>query len=73
MKVVVLLEIGGRTVSEQHIVAGNSRKDWRATISDIACRIELGTYGPPGSVAEMANEDPPASYANPDFNAKTDE
>ena len=72
MKVTVLLEMGGRTVSEQHLIAGNSRKDWRAAISDIACRIELGTYGPPGPVEAMTQEDGPANYSNPDFNAKPD-
>ena len=66
-----MLEIGGRTVSEAHIVAGNTRKDWRGTISDIACRIELSTFGPPGQVEEMTAEDPPANYANPNYNDKS--
>jgi hypothetical protein len=62
MKVMVAVEIGNRTVTEQHLVPGNTRKDWRAAISDIACRIELGTYGPPGPVDDMTAEDPPVAF-----------
>jgi len=72
MKVAVCLEIGGRTVTEVHTIPGTARKDWRATISDIACRIELGTFGPPGPVEEMTAEDNPANYANPSWNTKPD-
>lgn len=72
MKVTVTIEMGGRTVCEQQLVPGTARKDWRATISDMACRLELGTYGAPGSVPDMTAEDQPRSYANPTYGVPDD-
>lgn len=71
MKVTVTVDMGNRTVVEQQLL-GDTRKDWRAAISDIACRIELSTYGAPGPVPEMTAEDRPRSYANPTFGAQPD-
>lgn len=67
MKATVTLEMGGRTVVEQVVIPGVARKDWRAAISDIACRVELSTYGSPGPVPDMTAEDLPRSYANPTY------
>jgi len=72
MKLTVTVEMGGRTACEVVMIPGNARKDWRAAISDVACRIELGTYGPPGPVPDMTAEDQPRSYANHAFGVQPD-
>lgn len=65
IKMTVAVEMGGRTVVEQVQIPGHSRKDFRAVISDIACRLELSTYGQPGPVPEMSADDMPRSFATP--------
>ena len=65
MKVTVAVEIGGRTVVESVTIPEHQRMHFRGIMSDIACRLELSTYGPPNAVPEMAAEDMPRSYANP--------
>jgi hypothetical protein len=63
MKLSVALEMGGRTVCEQLVVPGDTRADFRGAINNIAARLELSTYGPPGPVQEMTAEDKPAGHA----------
>lgn len=72
MKLTVTLEMGGRSVVEQVVIPGTTRRDWRAAISDVACRMELSTYGQPGQVFEMAQDDQPRSFANQAFGVQTD-
>ena len=62
MRVTVMLEMGTRTATEQHTLSSTARKDWRQAIGDIACRMELATYGPPGMVEEMTAEDQPVLF-----------
>jgi hypothetical protein len=63
MKMTVVLENGNRTVVEQ-LMLGETRKDFRAAISDMACRIELATFGPPGPVEAMTLEDIQVGFGN---------
>jgi hypothetical protein len=65
MKVVIAVEVDGRTITEQRMVNIENRGAFRTIIGDMACRMELSTYGPPGVVAEMAGEDQPIGLGQP--------
>jgi hypothetical protein len=62
MQVTVALQIGGRTVVEQAQVV-ETRGGWRLAMTDIACRIEMATFGPPCPVEEMAMEERPVNFS----------
>lgn len=60
MKVTVALEVENRVVVEQATVM-DARQAWRDVMSDIACRIELGTFGPPMD-EELSKTDAPYHF-----------
>jgi hypothetical protein len=62
MKATVALEIGNRQVVEQLAVDADNRQTFRNMMSEMACRIELATFGPQGPVAEMTAEDKPVFF-----------
>ena len=49
MKVMIVLAIGERTVTETITTTEDFRGDYRAAVTEAATRIELGTYGPHGA------------------------
>jgi hypothetical protein len=55
MKVIVAVELGDRTVTEQLITAENFRGDYRNAVTECAGRVELATFGP--QLAEGASFD----------------
>jgi hypothetical protein len=61
MKVTVALEVGDRVVVEQAVLP-DTRQGWRSAISNIACQVELSTFGPPGPVEAMTLEDGPVRF-----------
>lgn len=61
MKIMVHLEVGNRTVTEQVCTDSMTRQEWRNNIAEIASRIELSTYGPPAVVDEFSTNDQPHS------------
>jgi hypothetical protein len=65
MKVTVAMEVGNRVVAEQ-LVFENTRQAFRDAIGEMACRMELATFGPPGPVQDMTAEDRPIGFKQPD-------
>jgi len=61
MRILVAAQIGGRNVTETVEVPNETRQAFRMAIGDIACRLELSTYGPPSPVEEMTMEDQPVN------------
>jgi hypothetical protein len=66
MKLMVTVQVGNRQMIEILDDIPDSRHGWRDAINEMASRIELSTFGPPGPVEEMTLEDKPFSSRNPD-------
>jgi hypothetical protein len=62
MKAMVTVQIGTRQVMEVREDVPETRQAWRELMSDLCCRIEIATFGPPGPVEEMTLEDRPFSF-----------
>lgn len=62
MKVSVALEVGNDRVAVEQKMFADTRSGFRDAMSEIACRMELATFGPPNPVEEMAAEDRPITF-----------
>jgi hypothetical protein len=57
----VALELPNRVAVEQ-MMFDDTRQGFRNAMTEVACRMELATFGPPNPVAEMAAEDRPVGF-----------
>ena len=63
MRITTTVEVGNRVVVER-VTAPDTRKGWRDAANEMICRLELSTFGPPGPVDAMTNEDRPISFTS---------